>query len=90
MKRMSTVALLVLLTTPHVASALAGNKAAYVGGTIARFNMPGKRIEGHVELHPRHFVFVPENSTDAAEPLRIDCHNLEHEDHSMMARVDVV
>jgi hypothetical protein len=56
MRHFTAVALLVVLVTPALASALAGDKAAYVGGTIARFNTPGMRVE----------------------------------DHSMMARVDVV
>jgi hypothetical protein len=71
MKRLTAAVLLVLLTTPAFASALAGDKAAYVGGTIARFNIPSTRIEGRVEIHARHFVFVPENGPHAAEALRI-------------------
>ena len=78
MKRMTAVALLVLLTTPTLASALAGDKAAYVGGTIARFNMPSTRIEGRVEIGPRQFVFVPENGLHAAEPLLIDYESIRH------------
>jgi hypothetical protein len=77
MKRM-TLALLVVLTTPALSSALAGDKAAYVGGTIARFNTPGKRIEGRVEIDPRHFVFVAENSSRASEPLHIDYESIRH------------
>ena len=53
MKRLTAAVLLVLLTTPALASALAGDKAAYVGGTIARFNMPSTRIEGRVEIAVR-------------------------------------
>jgi hypothetical protein len=78
MKRMTAVALLVLLTTPALASALGGDKAAYVGGTIARFNMPSRRIEGRVDIRPRHFVFVPENGLHAAEPLSIDYESIRH------------
>ena len=62
MRRLTAVALLVVLVTPALASALAGNKAAYVGGTIARFDTPSKRVEGRVELEPQHFVFAPENA----------------------------
>ena len=78
MKRLTAVALLVVLTTPALASALAGDKAAYVGGTIARFNMPTRRVEGRIEIGPRHFVFVPENSPRAAEPLCIDYESIRH------------
>jgi hypothetical protein len=76
MKRMTT-ALLVLLTTPALASALAGDKAVYVGGTIARFNMASTRIEGRVEIHSCHFVFAP-TSPHAAEALRIDYETIRH------------
>jgi hypothetical protein len=78
MTRRTAVALLVVLTTPALASALAGDKAAYVGGTIARFNMVTRRVEGHIEIHARHFVFVPENSPRGTEPLRIDYESIRH------------
>ena len=58
MRRLTAVALLVVLVTPALASALAGDKAAYVGVTIARFDTTSKRIEGRVELDPQHFVFA--------------------------------
>jgi hypothetical protein len=79
MKRITAVALLVLLTTPILASALAGDKAAYVAGTIARFNMPSMRIEGRVEIGPRQFVFVPDVGLHAgATPLLIDFESIRH------------
>ncbi len=78
MRHLTAVALLVVLMTPDLASALAGDKAAYVGGTIARFNIPGIRVEGLVELRRCHFVFVPANSTHAAEPLPIDYESIRH------------
>ena len=79
MKAVTAVALLVLLTTPSLASALAGDKAAYAGGTIARFNVPGKRIEGRVEIGPRQIVFVPDISLHSgAEPLLIDYESIHH------------
>jgi hypothetical protein len=78
MTRMTAVALLVVLTTPVLASALSGDKAAYVGGTIARFNLLTRRVEGRVEIRPRHFVFVPENSPRATEPLHIDYESIRH------------
>jgi hypothetical protein len=49
-----------------------------VGGTIARFNTSSNRINGRVEVRPRHFVFVPENSLHAAEPLSIDYESIRH------------
>ena len=71
-----------MLVTPALASALAGDKAAYVGGTIARFDTTSKRIEGRVELDPQHFVFAPENARargpHAAEPLPIDYESIRH------------
>jgi hypothetical protein len=78
MKRLTAAALVVLLATQAPASALACSEAAYVGGTIARFDLPGKRIHGCVEIQARHFVFVPENSPEAAEPLRIDYASILH------------
>ena len=78
MRHLTAVALLVVLMTPALASALAGDKAAYVGGTIARFNIPGMRVEGLIELRRRHFVFVPANSPHAAEPLPIDYESIRH------------
>jgi hypothetical protein len=79
MKRLTAAALLVLITTPSLASALAGDKAAYAGGTIARFNVPGKRIEGRVEIGPRQIVFVPDLSLHSgAEPLLIDYESIHH------------
>ena len=79
MERMTAVALLVLFTTPALASALAADKAAYVGGTVARFNMPGTRIEGRVEIGARHFGFVPDVSLPTgAEPLLIDYESIHH------------
>jgi hypothetical protein len=77
MKRITAVALLVVLTTPTLASALAGDKAAYVGGTIARFNMPGTHIKGRVEIGPRQFVFVPDTGLHA-KPLLIDYESIHH------------
>ena len=85
MKRMTAVALLVVLrrsrrlTTPALASALAGDKAAYVGGTIGRFNVPGaadRRARRHATC--ASFVFVPESSLHAAEPLSIDYESIRH------------
>jgi hypothetical protein len=78
MRHLTAVALLVVLVTPALASAVAGDKAAYVGGTIARFNMRGMRVEGLIELRRRHFVFVPANSPHAAEPLPIDYESIRH------------
>lgn len=89
MKAATAVALLVLLTTPTLASyggragpfgpALASDKAAYVAGTIARFNMPGTRVEGRVEIGPRQFVFVPDVGLHAdAKPLLIDYESIHH------------
>jgi hypothetical protein len=89
MKRMTAVALLVLLTTPTLASAggragpfgpaLAGDKAAYVAGTMARFNMARTHIEGRVEIGPRQFVFVPDIGLHAgAKPLVIDYESIHH------------
>jgi len=78
MKRLTASVLLVLLTTPTLASAVAGDKAAYAGGTIARFNMPSTRIEGRVEIHSGHFVFVPENGPHPAEALRIGYESIRH------------
>ena len=79
MKAVTAVALLVLLTTPILASALAGDKAAYVAGTIARFNMPGTHIEGRVEIGPRQFVFVPDIGFHAgAKPVLIDYESIRH------------
>ena len=79
MKRITAVALLVLLTTPILASALAGDKAAYVAGTIARFNLPSMHIEGRVEIGPRQFVFVPDVGLHAgATPLLIDFESIRH------------
>ena len=40
--------------------------------------MPGARIEGRVEMHPRRFVFVPESSRHAAAPLSIDYESIRH------------
>ena len=80
MKRLTAAVLLVLLT-PALASAVAGDKAAYgglLGGTIARFNMPNRRIEGRVETRPGHFVFTPENGPRAAEPLYVDYESIRH------------
>jgi hypothetical protein len=69
MKRLTAATLLVVLTSPEMASALAGDKAAYVGGTIARFNTPGKRIEGRLEIGPRQLAcspsFAPGSPTSA-------------------------
>lgn len=79
MKRTTALALLVLLTTPVLASALAGDKAAYVAGTIVRFNMPRTHIEGRVEIGPRQFVFVPDIDLHAgANPLLIDYESIHH------------
>jgi hypothetical protein len=78
LRHLTAVALLVVFVTPALASALAGDKAAYVGGTLARFNTPSKRIEGLIELRRGHFVFVPANSPHAAEPLRIDYESIRH------------
>jgi hypothetical protein len=79
MKRITAVALLVLLTIPNLVSAVAGDKAAYVAGTIARFNRPSTHIEGRVEIGPRQFVFVPDTSLHAgARPLLIDFESIRH------------
>ena len=59
-------------------AAVARDKAAYVGGTIASFNRPGTAIKGRVAICLRHFVFVPENSPGAAEPLRINYESIRH------------
>jgi hypothetical protein len=69
---------LVLLTNPALMSALAGHKAAYVGGTIARLNASGRRIEGRVDIGPRQFVFVPDDGLQAGEALRIDYESVRH------------
>jgi hypothetical protein len=66
MKSIAAVSLLVLLANPVSLAAVARDKAAYIGGTIARFNRSGTAIKGRVEICPRHFVFVPENSPRAA------------------------
>jgi hypothetical protein len=78
MKGMAAVLLLVLLANPVTSTAVARDKAAYVGGTLARFNRTGTAIEGRVEISPRHFVFFPENGPHAAEPLRIDYESIRH------------
>jgi hypothetical protein len=78
MTRMTAVALLVVLTTPALTSALSGDKAAYVGGTVARFNMLAGRVEGRIEIAARYFGFVPENSGRGTEPLRIDYESIRH------------
>ena len=87
MKAVTAVALVVLLTTPTLASALAGDKAAYVAGTIARFNMPITHIEGRVEIGPRQFVFVPDLIVGpvlrtglyaGAKPLLVDFESIRH------------
>jgi hypothetical protein len=85
MRHLTVVALLVVLVTPALASALAGDKAAYVGGTIARFNIPDMRVEGLIELRRRHFVFVPANSPHAAEPLPIDYESIRHLEFGQLA-----
>ena len=77
MKAVTAVALVVLLTAPSLASAVAGDKAAYVAGTIARFNMPRTHIEGRVEIGPRQFVFVPDLYA-GAQPLLIDYESIHH------------
>jgi len=66
MKGMAAGLLLILLANPVTSAAVARDKAAYVGGTLARFNRTGTAIEGRVEISPRHFVFVPENGPHAA------------------------
>ncbi len=78
MKGMAAVSLLVLLANPVWLAAVARDKAAYVGGTIARFNRSGTAIKGRVEICAHHFVFVPENSPLAAERLRIDYESIRH------------
>jgi hypothetical protein len=78
MNRMIAVLLVALLTNPSGASALQGHKAAYAGGTIARFNTSGKRIEGRVEIGPREFTFVADGSPLADEPLRIEYASVHH------------
>jgi hypothetical protein len=78
MKRVTAAALLVLLAIGAPASALGCSKAAYVGGTIARFDLAGKRIQGCVEVQASHFVFVPENSPEAVGTLRIDYASILH------------
>ena len=78
MKGMAAISLLVLLANPVSLAAVARDKAAYVGGTIARFNRSGTAIKGRVEICPGHFVFVPENSPRAAEHLRIDYESIRH------------
>ena len=79
MTRLIAAALIGLLSTPAPASALAGDRAAYVGGTIARFNVPAVRVEGRVELGPQHFGFVPDTSGHAgAAPLLVDYRSIHH------------
>ena len=87
MKAVTAVALVVLLTAPTLVSAggragpfgpaVASDKAAYVAGTIARFNMPRTHIEGRVEIGPRQFVFVPDLYA-GAQPLLIDYESIHH------------
>jgi FtsP/CotA-like multicopper oxidase with cupredoxin domain len=50
MKAMAAVLLLVLLANPVSSAAVARDKAAYVGGTLARFNRSATAIEGRVEI----------------------------------------
>jgi hypothetical protein len=64
MKGMAAGLLLILLANPVTSAAVARDKAAYVGGTLARFNRTGTAIEGRVEISPRHFVFVPESQLE--------------------------
>jgi hypothetical protein len=70
--------LAMLLISPGGASALAGHKAAYAGGTIARFNVSGTPVEGCVEVGPRELIFVADPGPHAGEPLRIDYASVRH------------
>ena len=78
MKRLTTVALLVLLTTPALASALAGTRRRTWEARSRDSTCRASASKGASRSARRHFVFVPENSPHAAEPLRIDYESIRH------------
>ena len=58
MKRLFVLTLLCVFA-PHALSAVAKNEAAYIAGTIARFNAAGGRLEGRVDVSDANqLVFI--------------------------------
>lgn len=72
MKRLSALVLTIVLTNPSELPALDKNKAAYTGGTIARFATATDRIEGRIDLTPHQLIFIADEPPHARQPLFID------------------
>jgi hypothetical protein len=73
MKRLSVLALMIVLASPLEPHALDKNKAAYIGGTITRFTAAKDRIEGRLDISAaHHLIFIADDGTHAGQPLLID------------------
>ena len=83
MKLLFTLALTLTMMVAGISelSALDENKAAYAGGTIARFNDSYAPVEGHLDLSdPNALVFVADNVAHGSYSLHIQyssIHDLE-------------
>lgn len=72
MKRTATLTLIILIASSSLASAVGGNKAAYVGGTLPSYDMAGEPLEGHLDLGRAQLTFVPDAHAHAVQRLSID------------------
>src|SRR5262245_57392458 len=73
MKNQIALALIILLINPTALPALDGDKAAYAGGTIARFNNATEQLQGQVDISSEHqLAFILDEDSQALKPLRIE------------------
>jgi hypothetical protein len=73
MKHLIAPGMIILLINASTLLAVDGHKVAYFGGTLARFNAVGRRIEGRLDLSGAHrLVFISAEGADAAQSLEID------------------
>jgi hypothetical protein len=87
MKHILVVTLVLVVAAPQGVPAIERHKAAYAGGTIARFNAEGGRIGGRVDTSdPDRLVFVADERPLSDMPLRVEYGAIHHIEFGQNAR----
>jgi hypothetical protein len=87
MKHVLALTLMLVVASSLVVPAVEKHKAAYAGGTVARFNAGGGRIGGRIDTSdPDRLVFVADEHPLADMPPRVEYAAMHHIEFGQNAR----